>query len=224
MDIGKAVIAATLIPFENDYVFNYSDDNWLRYAYDKLNIGFDEFSENQLSFITFNYDRVVEWFLVTALSNSYGKPKDACVDVLKSIPIIHLHGRLGYLPWETSRIESTRDFNNAVHRDTLRVSVNEIKIIHEDISDGRDKDFQRARELLNDAKKIYFLGFGFHRTNVDRLGISTLADAGKSLATGYGLTGRERTDITLKRTNGRVLFADPNGTCIDLCRNMIDWS
>jgi hypothetical protein len=38
MERGKAVIAATLIPFETDYVFTYSHDNWLRYAYDKLNI------------------------------------------------------------------------------------------------------------------------------------------------------------------------------------------
>jgi hypothetical protein len=161
MDIGKAVIAATIIPCETNDVFNYRNDNWLRYAYDKLNIGLEEFREHQLSFITFNYDRVVEWFLVTALSNSYGKPKDACVDVLKSIPIIHLHGRLGYLPWETSRIGNRRDFNNAVNEETLRASVNEIKIIHEDISDGRDKEFQRAKAFIKRRRENLFLWFWF---------------------------------------------------------------
>jgi hypothetical protein len=109
--LGKAVIAATLIPHETDAIFGYAADNWLRYTYEKLDTGFEEFGDNfgdnKVSFITFNYDRVIEWFFVTALSNSYHRSKRDCAAVLKSIPIIHLHGRLGYLPWETSSDKQT---------------------------------------------------------------------------------------------------------------------
>ena len=127
--LGKAVIAATLIPHETDAVFGYAADNWLRYTYERLDTGFEEFGNNKVSFITFNYDRVIEWFFVTSLSNSYNKSKRDCVEVLKSIPIIHLHGRLGHLPWETSA----------------------------------DR-------------------FGFHPTNVERLGLNNLRKKDKSLA------------------------------------------
>jgi hypothetical protein len=72
MEVGKAAIAVALINYENpDRVIGFGEDNWLRYMYNQLNTSFDEFGKNQLSFITFNYDRVVEWFLLTCLQNSF---------------------------------------------------------------------------------------------------------------------------------------------------------
>ena len=116
MDIGKAAIAASLIGFEvPEYIFKYKQDNWLRYTFDRLSTRFEEFGRNRLSIITFNYDRAAEWFLFTSLLNSYGKTYDECVEMLKSIPVIHLHGRLGYLPWEKP---PGRAFGNIVDENT----------------------------------------------------------------------------------------------------------
>ncbi len=218
--LGKAVIAATLIPYENtDAIFSYTGDNWLRYTYERIDTGFEEFGDNKVSFITFNYDRVVEWFFVTALRNSYNRSKMECAKVLKSIPIIHLHGRLGYLPWENAT-DNKRDFDNAVTRGTLEACVNEIKIIYEDIGDGRDSEFARAKELLDEAERVYILGFGFHPTNVERLGLNKLRNKDRSLATGCGLTQREIGDIRSLVTNGCVGIN--NYDCIGFCRNTID--
>src|SRR5438094_371000 len=73
MQIGKAATAAVLIPYENESVLFRYDEGWLRYLYNHLNTSFEDFGENQLSIITFNYDRTVEHFLFTALKNIYRK-------------------------------------------------------------------------------------------------------------------------------------------------------
>ena len=39
--------------------------------------------------------------------------------------------------------------------------MNEIKIIYEDISDGRDAEFTRAKELLDEEKQFTFWDLGF---------------------------------------------------------------
>jgi hypothetical protein len=218
MDIGKAAIASSLIPFEiQDKVMDFGAGNWLRYMYNQLNSGFDDFPENRISFITFNYDRTVEWFLANSLQNSFGRTIDECKKVLDSIPVVHLHGRLGYLPWENAH---GRDFGSTLDRDNVRASVDQIKIIHEDIDDNRDSDFKKAKLLLESAEKIYFMGFGFNKLNVDRLGLSGL-QPNKSIATAFGLTTNEIGFIN-KMTNGKILFE--NRDCINLCRERVAWN
>jgi DNA-binding MurR/RpiR family transcriptional regulator len=58
------------------------------------------------------------------------------------------------------------------------------------VSDGRDNDFSKAKELLRSAERIYFMGFGFNNLNVERLGIQALRP-NKSFATAFGLTTNE---------------------------------
>jgi hypothetical protein len=178
---------------------------------------FEEFGQNQLSFVTFNYDRVVEYFFHASLRNSYGKHENECVEVLRHIPVIHLHGRLGYLPWESVH---NRPFVNDVTRLALLESIDNLKIIHEDIKDGRDREFTRAKQLLSDAEQIYFMGFGFNRTNVERLDLVNLT-SGKAMATSMGLTSQEVTAI-LQMTDSKINFQ--NVDCIGMCRNLINWS
>lgn len=218
--VGKAVIAATLIRYETDAIFGHTNENWLRYAYKRLDTWFEEVVESNVSFVTFNYDRVIEWFFVTALGNFYKKDKMDCARVLKSIPIIHLHGRLGCLPWEAPA-DNRRDFNGVITRETLEASVKEVKVIYEDISGGRDAEFSRAKRLLDDAKGVYILGFGFHPTNVERLGLNKFAKKDKSLANGFGLTPKEMSDIKQRVTTGCVELNRHN--CIDFCRHTVNW-
>jgi hypothetical protein len=216
--IGKAAISATLIPYErSDRVFSYESDNWLRYTFNQMSARFEDFAENRLSIVTFNYDRVVEHFFFTSLKNSYGKHENECVEMLKHIPIIHLHGRLGFLPWQKP---NNRPFEPNVNKLAMLESMENLKIIHEDIKDGRDAEFIKAKQLLSEAEQIYFMGFGFNRTNVDRLDIVNLAH-GKSHATAVGLTSRELGAIS-KITDNKISFHSVD--CIGMCRERINWS
>lgn len=104
MEVGKAIMAIEMVLRENHDVLWREGSNWMLYLYSAM-IGnsLEEFGQNEVSFITFNYDRTVEHFLATSVGNSFGKSMDKVAKVMKNIPIIHLHGRLGYLPWQNDK-------------------------------------------------------------------------------------------------------------------------
>jgi hypothetical protein len=217
MKIGKAATAIALIPYEqDDKLFRY-DNNWLRYLYNNLNTSFDEFGQNQLSIVTFNYDRSVEHFFFTSLKYTYGKADKEIQHVLKEIPIIHLHGRLGFLPWQSA---DGRPYVSQIVKGTLEAAVEGIKIIHEDIKDGRDGDFEQAKALMNEAERVCFLGFGYNRTNLERLGVKDLPTTANAIGSSIGLGNQEKKGIA-KACNGRVQFLD--GDCLHFVREYLRW-
>lgn len=163
-----------LIPKENEEnLFTYQK-SWLRVLYNNMSASFEEFGKNSLSIITYNYDRSVEHFFVTSLQNSYGRNINDCRAVLKAIPIIHLHGSLGPLPWQVESGKLNRPYHFMYNNDLLDEARQHIKIIHEN-TDGRDEDFKRANTLLNNAKQIVFLGFGYNPINLERLQINAIS-------------------------------------------------
>jgi hypothetical protein len=172
MDIGKSAMAVLLVQKENPAALWGGGDNWLQYLYNRM-IGSSlvEFSRNQVSFVTFNYDRTVEMFLATSLASAFGKSIEDVATALDDIPIIHLHGRLGYLPWQSAA--EGRPYNGNIDKRVMDICRREIKVVHEDITD-RDRDFSKAKELLGNAQRVYLLGFGFGSKNVERLGLSSL--------------------------------------------------
>ena len=218
LEIGRAAIARALIPHENKNVlFDPSRYEWPRYLFNKMNAPFDKFEENQVSFITFNYDRLLDHFLFCAVSNTYGKNPEETAEQISPIPIIHLHGSLGDLLWQNP---AGRDYDNVLSDRTLKIAAEKIKIIHEDIAD-RDKDFSRAKELLTSAKKIYFFGFGYDLTNMKRLDLNH-ASSSSMVGSGHGLTQREANDIG-QWSGNRIAIRVGRG-CLDFLRNDVDWS
>jgi hypothetical protein len=106
-----------------------------------------------------------------------------------------------------------------VTKESLRIAAENIKIIHEDITDGRDKDFLLAKQLLAEADQIILLGFGYNSTNVGRLGIANLPE-GKIKGTCIALGGSGET--TAKEvTNGRVELL--GGDCTHFVREVMRW-
>jgi DNA-binding MurR/RpiR family transcriptional regulator len=76
---------------------------------------------------------------------------------------------------------------NGIDVNAMNIFLKEIKVVHEDITDVRDKEFTKAKELLADATRIYLLGFGFGSRNVERLGLREMAP-GRTMAIAVGLT------------------------------------
>ncbi len=67
LDIGKLMIALCLLPFEQreaTFKIEYRSVNWMHYLFKKM-AGHDlkEFAVNEVTFITFNYDRCFDYFL-----------------------------------------------------------------------------------------------------------------------------------------------------------------
>jgi hypothetical protein len=170
LGVGKACIARELIPCEQENnLFNFGD--WYQYLFGKLNASFEEFGNNKLSIITYNYDRSLEQFLFNALKHSYGKEDAEVAQQLKIIPIIHLHGKLDDLPWQNN---NGRPYAPSLNNAFVKTSSASIKIISENIIN--DPEFIEAHKALAEAKFIYFLGFGYNETNLKRLDIHKIAN------------------------------------------------
>ncbi len=217
VELGKTAIAYSLIQREtDDDLFARPAENWLLYIYERMNCPFEKFGENKVSFVTFNYDRTVEHFLFTSLKNSYGKSDEECAKQLERIPVIHLHGHMGNLPWQGA---NGRPFEPRLTADTVAVAKRGIKIIHDQVDADRDRDFDTAKRLLAEAEQIYVLGFGFAPANVERLGLHDLA--GKLFkATAPHLTSLERDEI---RNRVNVELEITSYDCIQLLRNRAVW-
>lgn len=165
LKVGKAAIACALIPMESEQSF-FSDNrwNWYEYFFNRLNARFEEFDKNSVSVLTFNYDRSLEHYLFIALKNAYGKTEAECAAKLHSVPIVHLYGHLGELPYLAA---GGLEYGAIVNPENLMRCLEGIQIIHEDI--GSSRQFQRAHDLLRLAERICFLGFGYDSTNLERL-------------------------------------------------------
>ncbi|MDP2939478.1 MAG: hypothetical protein Q8O13_05330 [Candidatus Omnitrophota bacterium] len=189
MNIGKMTIASYLLPCERDQRLRDSGDNWYMYLYDRLKSSFEEFDKNEISFITFNYDRSLEQFLFEALANQFNKSYQECAEKIKNIPIIHLYGQLDFLPWQNGN-----GFPYLYQKDSfvrLRNARDNIKLLTEEREVGESQEFQAAYKLIEKADKIYILGFSFDETNLERLNVSLMKD--KTItATAYELERSKR--------------------------------
>lgn len=236
VDIGKGAIAATLLPFERERAIFYDFatrrleknflgeqhtvgmvNNWYQLLWRALDAPFEEFQENKLRIITFNYDRSLEHYLFTRLKRR--NPDENVPECTTKMPLIaHIHGRLGYLPWQMPANmdrskyvpydaiarEPTRP-EEKVELDTKKIEWFDaartgIKVIHEG-SDETD-ELEQAREWIRQCKRLYFLGFGYHPSNIDRLKIESLNERKHIMGTIQGLS-REREEALKTMLRGR---------------------
>jgi hypothetical protein len=196
LEVGKLAIAYCLIPFENEanlYVPSAPAEDWYEYLSERLNVSFENFGRNALSIITFNYDRSLEHYLFTSLQNLFGRSVDECIEKLAEIPLIHVYGQLGTVPYPRRGCRPYEPLGKDVTklRDTVLDAAHGITLLHE-----RESDLREAHDLLRAARTICFLGFSYHELNVYRLAINAAGIPSKDIfGTALGMIGREVSDI-----------------------------
>ena len=207
--VGKLAIAYCLIPYESEDAFFQPTcgGDWYQYLFGKLNASFEEFGQNKLSVITFNYDRSLEHFLLTTLQHSHGKTFDECADLLVNhVPIVHVYGQLSehrYPHPEARQYSPDREPFEAVAS-----AAHGIKILNE-----TEPKFDEAHRLLADAGRICFLGFGYHELNIKRLAIDTTSVGSKYIyGTCRDLIGKEleTAKMTVQQAIGSALELEGN--------------
>ncbi|MFK5892319.1 MAG: hypothetical protein QM504_03760 [Pseudomonadota bacterium] len=165
-DLGKYLIARELKRHEDiDRLFSPNNPGWYQYVFNRLleDNNVSGFTSSRLSIITFNYDRSLEAYLHEALIARLQINTNEASTILSHVPIVHVHGSLGNYP-------NIPYGSNCQPHELLDIS-KKIQIIHE-VSDPEDgfcnREFKQSNELLNQAERIYFLGFGFHPDNIRR--------------------------------------------------------
>jgi hypothetical protein len=218
LEIGIATMSIVLIRREttaNLYRQWDPQQNWLRYLLMHLRgTSFAEFHTNSVSFVTFNYDRSLEHFLCTTLAHTFSKSAEESGAVINKIPIIHLHGRLGYLPWENQQGRPSRPYDTTITKDVVKACISEVKVVHR-TTEVNAEEFARAKKLLAKAERVYFMGVGFNNLNLERIGVKNL-QAGQTSATGVGLTQKEYDDLHRSLSDYLNIRLDAN--CITLLR------
>jgi hypothetical protein len=219
MDIGKAMMGIELLHGEAHDALWHDANNWLTYLFGSM-IGnsLEEFADNKVSFVTFNYDRTVEHFLFVCLKNTFGRSIEETGAVVEKLPIVHLHGRLGHLPWQNQK--ATIEFaDNQIDVRKMEIVTRQIKVVHEELTDGRDRDFELAHELLSKAEKVYLLGFGFGSRNVERLKLIDLAPK-LFQGTAFGLTQKEANNCRMMCSSNKALLYDHQ--CLQFLREIAE--
>jgi len=207
--VGKVAIAASLIPYEDETKLWGGPDNWYEHLWDRLGPKLlDDVAQSQLSVITFNYDRSLEHYLFSALRNAYNIGTDEAARYLRDgIKIIHVHGKLGELPYAGGAVtRSYQPGDPSNLKDAAVGAAKTIKIVHEGTRD--DAEFVQARQLLAQAEIVCFLGFGFLKANVERLEITNLSSGVAIFGTCYGLMQGEQS-LANGLVASRMRFGDP---------------
>jgi hypothetical protein len=214
--VGRAAIAAALIPYENpDLLFDSPRGNgrWYAYLFDQLDAPVSDWNRNALSIVTFNYDRSLEFFLRQALKHSFHlSPEDAST-LAGSVPIIHLHGQLA--PLGSDPINERLYERKPTNRD-IKVAAKCIRIVCEASPD--DAPFSQARTAIEAAERLYFLGFGFSIASLERLGNTVLRSPAELYGTCLGLAPGECQEIESWFGTGSIALRDSTVDILGLLR------
>ena len=211
-----------MIPCENEDNIQrlQHDPGWFALLFRLMTQSREPFEENELSVITFNYDRSFEHLMYTALCNLYPGGPSGGRKRLASIPLVHLHGVLaGYPPLNNGR---GRWYDATLSEAIVKRAEKAIKIIPDDDDhDGPldwDDDFQRAYKLLDEAELVVFLGFGFDSLNVHRLALADyLSPNARVIATSKGLSQQALEQFN-EDAQIRGEFEHLDATCTELFR------
>jgi hypothetical protein len=218
LDVGKA-IAAALIPYESENNLQRPRDgpHWYEYLFNRLGPTRADYEQSQLSVITFNYDRSFEHFLFLALRASFGLTDDEGKALLQKVPLVHVHGQLGALDYISPE---GRPYRSDPTPTIIRRYAREIRIVYEAVPD--DPQFRQAHDWLSNAEVVCFLGFGYLKSNIERLRIDVVPTERYVFGSAFGLTTVEVDAIKLMigAHRDRLYFGRASERDVEFLRNV----
>lgn len=135
-----------------------------------------------VSIITFNYDRCIERFLAQSLADYYELQVAEAQELVAKLRIFHPYGQVGLLPWQGS--SGTVPFGS--ERNDLLALTEEIKTFTEGLDD--EHMLSEMHSAISEAEVVVFLGFAFHPLNMELLTPGRETAAQRIYATTLGLS------------------------------------
>jgi hypothetical protein len=196
-------------PFEN------AADSWLASLLRDLTrgLGKDELSEafENLTIINFNYDRCVEHFSYHWFQRVYDLTEAESALVCNDLRIYHPYGSLGPLPQQNAKSSIPYGAKPIAQR-LLDIS-KRIQTYSEAVDEVTQPGFVASD--LRAAKRIVFLGFGFHAQNIRILGAGA---AGRATLRCYASTDgirAPRLELIRASLAAQMQVEAPNGLFFD---------
>lgn len=170
-EIGELAIAAALLPLESSAKLRsvenkYGDGGWYQMIW---NVMMDSVVEpqdlllNRVCFVTFNYDRSLEQYLLSAILHTFDLDSDSAFRLLSQIPIRHVYGSLGSYSTDTGYRYGSQEGAQLI--ESILAARSSIKTVP---AVRVPKDEQAAIWLAK-SQRVFVLGFGFDPTNCMRI-------------------------------------------------------
>ena len=130
-----------------------------------------------------------------SLINSFSQiSKEQIKEQLCSLQFIHIFGQVAGLDWED------RPDKTEYRRDVNLVSISAVaERLHTIYEEKDNPELVQAHRLIEQAKRIFFLGFGYGQENLEILNFPAILNGDHRICgTGYRLSPKEIADIKTK--------------------------
>ncbi|MBP0578994.1 hypothetical protein J8I29_06735 [Labrys sp. LIt4] len=146
-----------------------------------------EQSISNISIITFNYDRCLEYYISHWLANYYNIDIESSQNIVKRIPIVHVYGQCGRLPWQKGNSQAAI-YGASVSGPALLEIAKQIRTFTEQITDENFKS--EIRGLISQADHIVSLGFSYAPQNLSVLDVTSSSNGKlrRLFGTTYGMS------------------------------------
>ena len=138
------------------------DGDWYQWLLEFLISRGKDFPRDILSVVTFNYDRSLERYLLRAFQHSFALREDVAAEMVDRIEVVHVYGSAGPLPIPKLKVAGV-PFGDLEYREYAAKFISLVS------PRSPPETQRRVRELIAEARRLIFVGFGFWRENLDVL-------------------------------------------------------
>lgn len=163
-----------------------------------------------VSFVVFNYDRCVEWFLHRAIKGLYFLTDEGAEQALQSLKIVHPYGNVGETKWKSP--DGPQFGDNA-----LRWCLHGAERLNTFSEGCETSRMEAAHKWIQSARTIVFLGLSFHPENLALLKPEGASDVSRIIGTRRGISDSAYADI---KNQLRNMYAHSGKAAVDV--NLID--
>jgi hypothetical protein len=137
---------------------------------------------SNISVVSFNYDRCLKHFLTHAIRLQYGLRLDEVQEIVRNLRTIYPYGTISPLDFEDGL---GLNFGAKVSGERLLDISSQIRTFTE--QSDENEIIPSIKKEIALAQQIIFLGFAFHRQNLDILSVDQL-DKKRIIGTTYGVS------------------------------------
>lgn len=203
--LAKAIVAIILVKLErpqaiDDRAHSNCFYNLLFRQMFKDAKDIDSFLNNPIAFVTYNYDRSLEYFLSTTIQHRFGLNLEDLNKAMKKIKIVHVHGKLGDMSWQSS---SYRDY--APETDDHKIMLARNGILNVDEVGTEHNNYDEANRIVYLSENVVFVGSGYHPVNLTKLNYAGCLENKKQIiGTCTADFDYERIELITASSNGAI--------------------
>lgn len=204
-DFGKRLIAREILDAERESEVQYDSDDgkvktkkywlgnidWIQHLLSRIDQQ-DNWKEilKQTVFLTFNYDRVLEYCIFLYLTSDKQYADADAHAFIKELQIHHVNGFIGSLEEIPFGVVENGKYQEIAKR---------METVWEKRQNRDESEKEKYQGFLKNAQRVYFMGFSYIPDNLESIGIPRDAEIirnAKVYATAMGLSSQNRLRIS----------------------------